>query len=72
MFIDCNDSFCMDPVKLKSFCVEECIWNGISLGYYGAKVKPIVVVHVLGNMADMEANMSISTEYGLKVIEDAT
>ena len=57
---------------MKSFCVEECIWNGISLGYYGAKVKPIVVVHVLGNMADMEANMSISTEYGLKVIEDAT
>ena len=35
-------------------------------------MKAIVVVHVFGNMADMEAIMDIAEAYGLKVIEDAT
>ena len=24
VFIDCDDSFCMDPIKLRQFCEEEC------------------------------------------------
>ena len=36
------------------------------------QVKAIVVVHVFGNMADMEAIMEIAGKYNLKVIEDAT
>lgn len=32
----------------------------------------LIVVHVFGNMADMEAVMGIAGRYGLKVIEDAT
>ena len=24
VFIDCDDSFCMDPEKLRQFCEEEC------------------------------------------------
>ncbi len=72
VFIDCDDSFCMDPIKLKSFCVEECKWNGEKLYYKDAVVKAIVVVHVFGNMADMEAIMTIAEKYRLKVIEDAT
>ena len=35
-------------------------------------VKAIVVVHVFGNMADMEAIMDIAKKYNLIVIEDAT
>ena len=70
VFIDCDDSFCMDPQKLKAFCEEACTWDGITLTHNGAAVKAIVVVHVFGNMADMEAIMDIA--YGLKVIEDAT
>ena len=72
VFIDCDDSFCMDPQKLKAFCEEACTWDGITLTHNGAAVKAIVVVHVFGNMADMEAIMDIAEAYGLKVIEDAT
>ena len=38
----------------------------------GKAVKAVVVVHVFGNLADMEAIMKIADEYNLKVIEDAT
>lgn len=72
VFIDCDDSFCMDPVKLRSFCEEECEWDEKVLKYKGAVVKAIVVVHVFGNMADMEVIMEIAERYQLKVIEDAT
>ena len=72
VFIDCDDSFCMDPIKLQSFCEEECEWNGEVLKYKDAAVKAIVVVHVFGNMADMESIMDTAGQYHLKVIEDAT
>lgn len=72
VFIDCDDSFCMDPVKLKAFCEEECQWNGTILKHKGAIVKAIVVVHVFGNMADMESIMETAEKFHLKVIEDAT
>ena len=55
VFIDCDDSFCLDPVKLSSFCEEECVWDGEVLKYNGSAVKAVVVVHVFGNLADMEA-----------------
>lgn len=72
VFIDCDDSFCLDPVKLQSFCEEECDWDGQVLKYKRADVKAIVVVHVFGNMADMESIMETADKYNLKVIEDAT
>lgn len=72
VFIDCDDSFCMDPVKLCSFCEEECEWDGKVLKYRDAVIKTIVVVHVFGNMADMESIMDIAGRYNLKIIEDAT
>lgn len=72
VFIDCDDSFCMDPIKLRSFCEEECQWDGKSLKHNGATVKAVIIVHVFGNMADMESIMDIAIKYNLKVIEDAT
>ena len=72
VFIDCDDSFCMDPLKLRKFCKEECEWNGTRLKYKGASVKALVVVHVFGNMADMDAIMETAERFGIKVIEDAT
>ena len=72
VFIDCDDSFCLDPVKLEEFCVKECSWDGLVLKYQGSDVKAVVVVHVFGNMADMESIMDIASRYNLKVIEDAT
>lgn len=72
VFIDCDDSFCIDPLKLKSFCEKMCSWDGQVLRHNGAVVKALVVVHVFGNMADMEAVMDIAEKYHITVIEDAT
>ena len=72
VFIDCDDSFCLDPVKLGSFCEEACVWDGEVLKYNGSAVKAVVVVHVFGNLADMEAITDIASRFNLKVIEDAT
>lgn len=72
VFIDCDDSFCMDPAKLKKFCQEECKFENKLLFFHEKPVKAIVVVHVFGNMADMEFIMEIAEQYNLKVIEDAT
>jgi perosamine synthetase len=74
VFMDCDDSLCMDPVKLRQFCEEECEYTEGRLIYNktGRHVKAVVVVHVFGNMADMEEIMDIAKKYGLMVIEDAT
>jgi perosamine synthetase len=72
VFIDCDDSFCMDPVKLRQFCEEECEFREEVLTYKGKSVKALVVVHIFGNMADMVSIMEIADEFKLKVIEDAT
>jgi len=72
VFIDCDDSFCMDPIKLKSFCETQCVFDGKTLKFKDKIVKAIVVVHVFGNMADMESIMDTADKYRLKVIEDAT
>ena len=64
----------MDPLKLRRFCENECVTEDGQLKHRatGKTVKAIVVVHVFGNMADMEAIMDIAQEFHLKVIEDAT
>lgn len=72
VFIDCDDSLCIDPVKIKEFCENECIFDGKVLKYNNKQVKAIVVVHVFGDIADMESIMDIALKYNLKVIEDAT
>lgn len=72
VFMDCDDSFCMDPVKLRMFCEKECTFEDGCLKYNGQIVKALIVVHVFGNMADMVSIMDIAHKYGIKVIEDAT
>ena len=74
VFMDCDDSLCMDPVKLRMFCETECYLEGERLFHKGTKrqVKAMIVVHVFGNLADMEAIMGIAEEFHLKVVEDAT
>lgn len=74
VFMDCDDTLCMDPIKLRDFCENECDLDGEKLinKTSGKHVKAVVVVHVFGNMADMEAVMEIAEKYHLVVIEDAT
>lgn len=74
VFIDCDDSLCMDPIKLEKFCSEECEFiDGILVNKKtNRKIRVLVIVHVFGNMADMEKIMDIAKKYNLKVLEDAT
>lgn len=74
LFMDCDDSLCMDPIKLRRFLEQECELkdNKVLFKQNGKVIKAIVVVHIFGNMADMEEIMDIASEYGLPVIEDAT
>ncbi len=74
VFMDCDDSLTMDADKLGSFCREKCEFDGESLfnRETGRQISAVVVVHVFGNLADMERIMSIAGTYRLKVLEDAT
>ena len=74
IFMDCDDSLCMDPVKLKKFCEEECDFTDGKLidRATSRHIKAMVVVHVFGNMADMEAILPIAEKYNIRVVEDAT
>ena len=67
VFIDCDDSFCMDPVKLSEFCENECEFIDGRLIYKADRrqIKAVIVVHVFGNMADMAAIMKIAHRYGM-------
>lgn len=74
VFMDCDDSLCMDPIKLEEFLTKECTFqNGIVMNKVTNKrIRAIVVVHVFGNLADMEAILKIADKFQLKVVEDAT
>jgi perosamine synthetase len=58
VFVDVDpNTWCIDPAK-----VEEAITS---------KTKAILLVHLYGNVVDMEAILSIAKKYNLLVIEDA-
>lgn len=74
IFIDCDSSLCMSPERLLEFCQKRCRKEKGKLIHSatGKHIKALIVVHVFGNMADMEAIMKIARDYHLYVIEDAT
>ncbi|KAI4441732.1 UDP-N-acetylbacillosamine transaminase [Schaedlerella arabinosiphila] len=74
IFMDCDDSLTMDAGKLKKFCENECEFRGETLfnKKTGKRVSAVIVVHIFGNLADMEQIISIAEMYHLKVLEDAT
>lgn len=74
IFMDCDGSLTMDSKKVRAFCEQECEYkNGILLNKHtGRQIKAMIVVHVFGNLANMEELTTIAEEYGLKLIEDAT
>ncbi len=74
IFMDCDDSLCMDPNKLKSFLKIECenTSKGTIYKATGNVIKALVAVHVFGNLADMESIMEIAQNFNIRVVEDAT
>ena len=72
IFMDCDDSLCMDPIKLQNFCKHECVFRNGVLFHNSRIVKAVIVVHVFGNIADMVSIINTAHMYHLKIIEDAT
>lgn len=74
IFMDCDDSLCIDPDKVLQFIEEECTFtDGILMNNQtNRQIKAILGVHVFGNLMDMEKLMDIADKYNLKMIEDAT
>lgn len=74
IFMDCDDSLTMDADKLEDFCKKECELHEQSLFHKrtGRRISAVIVVHVFGNLADMDRIMSIAKVYHLKIVEDAT
>ena len=74
IFMDCDDSLTMDVDKLRTFCENECVFQNNKLMNKTTKkhIKAVLLVHVFGNIADMESIMEIAHTFNLKVIEDAT
>lgn len=74
VFMDCENSLCMDMDKFQRFCEEECKLQDEELIHLKTQkhVKAAIVVHVFGNMADMEKAVMIADKYHLVLIEDAT
>ncbi|ONI46541.1 aminotransferase DegT [Epulopiscium sp. SCG-B10WGA-EpuloA2] len=74
IFMDCDDTLCLDVAKLKNFIETECSLQNTALIFNKTKkpITAIVVVHVFGNLANMEDLINLANKYNLAVIEDAT
>lgn len=74
IFMDCDDSLCMDMNKLEQFIDAECEFDGKNLIHKTNNkiIRAVVAVHVFGNLCNMEALMKLAKKYNLKVVEDAT
>ena len=74
IFMDCDNSLCMDMDKLNDFCETQCkmVDGQLINNLTNRKIKAVIIVHVFGNMADMEQATIICNKYNIKLIEDAT
>ncbi|PXV93292.1 perosamine synthetase [Lachnotalea glycerini] len=74
VFMDCDDTLNIDCDKLEDFLIKECIKTSLGLQNKLTKkiIKAIIVVHVFGNMAQMERLRALADEYDIKLIEDTT
>ena len=77
VFVDIEEnSFNMDPQKLKDFLEKSCIYAPSSRMIINKTtkrlVKAIIPVHLYGQPADMDPIMEIAGANGLPVVEDAS
>ncbi len=74
IFIGCDDSLCMSPALAEEYLAANAeMKDGRCISKVtGAHIKALVVVHVFGNLADMEAIMDLAARWNLIVVEDST
>jgi dTDP-4-amino-4,6-dideoxygalactose transaminase len=68
-----SETFNLAPAAVEAFIAEHCEQVGEQLvnRQTGGKIRALVPVHLYGQVAEMEALMTIARRYGLAVIEDA-
>ncbi|BAH07233.1 LegC family aminotransferase [Clostridium kluyveri] len=73
VFMDCDDNLNMDCSKLEKFFENECVMtdSGLKNKNTDRYIKALIVVHVFGNMADVEKIKELTDKYKIKLIEDA-
>ncbi|QMS84528.1 LegC family aminotransferase [Candidatus Xianfuyuplasma coldseepsis] len=74
IFFDCDHTLCINPNDIINFIETDCVYINNVLVHKNSnhQIKAIIVVHIFGNMVDMETIVSIANAYNLKVIEDST
>jgi perosamine synthetase len=74
IFLDVDDSLCIDNESLESFISNNCDFiSGRLINKVTDKhVAGIVYVHVFGNTGKFEITMDIAKKYNLFLLEDAT
>ncbi|WP_368490389.1 LegC family aminotransferase [Clostridium sp. BJN0013] len=74
IFMDCDNSLNMDCGKLEEFFENECVItnSGLKNKNTNRYIKALIVVHVFGNMANVEKIKELTDKYKIKLIEDAT
>ena len=74
VFIGCDDSLCLSPALAEEYLSANAeMQEGRCVSKItGAHIKALVVVHVFGNLADMEGIMDLAARWNLLVIEDST
>lgn len=74
-FVDIDErTYNLDPKKLKQYLAEQCEKDssGKLISFRSGKpVTAVVPVHLYGQMADMDAIMELTEQYGLILVEDA-
>lgn len=74
VFLDVDESLCIDNNSLKKFISSLCEWDGKTLRFSASnqKVSGIVYVHIFGNTGAFLETMIIARQYNLFLLEDAT
>lgn len=74
IFMDCDDNLNIDCDKLEEFLNNECILTnkGLKNKTTNRYIKAVLIVHVFGNMANVEKIRELTDKYNIKLIEDAT
>lgn len=74
-FVDINElTYNMESAKLKEYLEKQCTLDDsgkLISRRSGQPVTAVVVVHLYGQTADMDAIMELAEQYGLVVLEDA-